>query len=112
MSDYLFIFRGGMPANLSPAEMQASMKKWTGWIGGIAQAGKLKGGQPLEKGGKVIHAKRVVTDGPYAEAKDLVGGYLIVTADNLDAALAIAQGCPAPEEGGSVEVRGIAPMPS
>ncbi len=110
MADYLLLFRG-QPADASPAELQASMKKWTTWINGIAQKGRLKGGQPLEKGGKVIRPKRAVTDGPYTEAKDVVGGYLIVTADGLDDAVEIARGCPAPDEGGSVEVRAIAPMP-
>ena len=114
MADYLFLFRGGMqhePGH-SPAELQASMQKWLGWIGGIGKNGQLKGGQPLENGGKVIAGKkRVVTDGPYAEAKDIVGGYLIVTAKDLAEAYEIAKGCPGPDEGGSVEVRGLAPMP-
>jgi len=52
-----------------------------------------------------------VTDGPFAEAKDIVGGYLVVTAKDLAEAYEIAKGCPAPDEGGSVEVRGLAPMP-
>jgi hypothetical protein len=114
MADYLFLFRGGMqhePGH-SPAEMQASMQKWLGWIGGIGRSGQLKGGQPLDNGGKVIAGKkRVVTDGPYAEAKDIVGGYLVVTAKDLAEAYEIAKGCPGPDEGGSVEVRALAPMP-
>ena len=114
MADYLFLFRGGMqhePGH-SPAELQAGMHKWMSWIGGISKSGHLKGGQPLENGGKVIAGKkRVVTDGPFAEAKDIVGGYLIVTAKDLAEAYEIAKGCPAPDEGGSVEVRGLAPMP-
>jgi len=114
MADYLFLFRGGMQHETghSPAELQASTQKWMGWIGGIAQSGKLKGGQPLENGGHVIASrKHVITDGPFAEAKDVVGGYLIVTADSLSSALEIAKGCPSPDEGGSVEVRALAPMP-
>jgi hypothetical protein len=115
MADYLFLFRGGMQHETghSPAEMQASMQKWLGWIGGIGKKGQLKGGQPLDNGGKVILGKqRVVTDGPYAEAKDIVGGYLIVTAKDLaEAYEIIAKGCPGPDEGGSVEVRALAPMP-
>jgi hypothetical protein len=96
----------------SPAEMQASTQKWMSWIGGIGKSGQLKGGQPLDKERKFISgAKRAVTDGPYTEAKDLIGGYLIVTAKDLAAAIEIAKGCPAPEEGGSVEVRALAPMP-
>jgi hypothetical protein len=115
MAEYLFLFRGGMQheAGSSPADLQASTQKWLSWIGGIGKAGQLKGGQPLEDGGKVIAGtKRVVTDGPYAEAKDIVGGYLIVTAKDLAAAYELAKGCPGPDEGGSIEVRGLKPMPS
>jgi hypothetical protein len=114
MADYLFLFRGGMqhePGH-TPAELQASTQKWMSWIGGIGKAGQLKGGQPLENGGKFIAGKkRAVTDGPFAEAKDVIGGYLIVNAKDLAAAFEIAKGCPGPDEGGSVEVRGLAPMP-
>jgi hypothetical protein len=114
MADFLFLFRGGMrdPAEQTPAELQAGMQRWMGWIGGIATKGQLKGGQPLQKGGTVIAGKkRLVTDGPYAEAKDVVGGYLIVTAKDLPEAIEIARGCPGPDEEGSVEVRELAPMP-
>ena len=114
MSDYLLLFRGGLQheTGRSPAELQASTQNWMGWIGGIAKSGALKGGQPLDHGGKVIKGvKNVITDGPFAEAKDVVGGYLIVTANDLTGALEIAKGCPAPSEGGSVEVRALAPMP-
>jgi hypothetical protein len=114
MADYLFLFRGGTQHETghSPADLQVSTQKWMTWIGGIGKKGQLKGGQPLENGGKVINGKkRVVTDGPFAEAKDIVGGYLIVTAKDLTEAYEIAKGCPGPDEGGSIEVRGLAPMP-
>ncbi len=113
MADYLFLFRGGMQheAGHSPAEMQASMQKWLGWIGGISKKGQLKGGQPLENGGKVIAGKqRVVTDGPYAEAKDIVGGYTLIEATDLAQAAKLSSGCPILAVGGLVEVRPIMRM--
>src|SRR5262249_48581921 len=106
MTDYLFIFRGGMPANLSPEEMQQQMEKWMTWIDHLARKGVFKAGEPLEPAGKTIRGKkRAVTDGPYAESKDLVGGYLIVQATSLAKAAEIAQECPIFETDGSVEIR-------
>src|SRR5258706_16079656 len=111
MANYLYLFRGGEMGQMSPAEMEASMKKWSGWIEGLAKAGKFKGGEPLASGGKVVVGKKkAVTDGPYAEAKDLVGGYLIVTAPSLADATELAQGCPILERDGSGEVREIHEM--
>jgi hypothetical protein len=110
MSEYLFLFRfdRGVP---SPAEMQARMQKWMSWVDGIAKKGQLKGGQPLESSGRVMTGpKQVITDGPYAEAKDIVGGYLMVTAKDLDGATELARGCPVLEAGGSVEIRAIGQM--
>ena len=110
MKDFLFLFRGGRsPA--SPEEGQKRMQLWTSWIEGLAKAGKTKGGYPLETGGKHVSGpNKLVTDGPYAESKEVVGGYLIVTADDLAGAAELAKGCPIFGEGGSVEVRPIMPM--
>ena len=115
MADFLMLFRGGREAmqQMSPDGMQAHMKQWGDWIGGLAKQGVFKGGDPLDGGGKVLAgANKNVTDGPYAEAKDLVGGYLIVSAKDEPAACEIAKGCPIFETGGSVEVRKITPMDS
>jgi hypothetical protein len=112
MAEYLFLFRGGMDSSQSsPAEMQANLKKWSGWIENLAKAGKFTAGQPLGKEGKVLRgSKKTVTDGPFAEAKDLVGGYLIVKAGSLDEATELARGCPIFETDGNVEVRPIHQM--
>lgn len=111
MASYLYLFRGGDVPGRSPEEMQAHMQRWRGWIAELAKAERFKGGEPLEPGGKVMAGtKRVVTDGPYAEAKDVVGGYLLVEADNLGVATELAAGCPIFDAGGSVEVRPIVRM--
>ncbi len=111
MTDFLFLFRGGRTDTLSPEEMQRSLQKWGTWMEGLAKAGTFKGGEPLEEGGKVVSGTRkLVTDGPFLESKEVVGGYLIVTAKDLGQAAEISKGCPILEEGGSVEVRAIRPM--
>ncbi len=110
MTDYLFLFRGGDAhmAKLSPEQMQQNMQKWMTWIDQLSKAGTFKAGEPLDQAGKVIQGKKqVVTDGPYAESKDLVGGYLIVKAASLAKATDIAKGCPIFESNGSVEIREI-----
>jgi len=113
MADYLFIFRGGQAAmaKMSPEQMQQNMEKWMGWIDRLSKAGIFKAGEPLEEAGKVIRGKKMsVTDGPYAESKDVVGGYLIVKADSLAKATGIAKECPIFENDGSVEIREIRPL--
>ena len=112
MTSYLYLFRGGETGNqLSPDQMQAHMQKWGAWIGSLSQSGKYKGGDPLEAGGKTLSGQsRTLTDGPFAEAKDVIGGYLLVTAENEGEAIELASGCPIFETGGAVEVRTIRPM--
>jgi hypothetical protein len=112
MKSYLFLFRGGMDmAGSSPQQLQANMEKWQGWIGALMKSGNSTGGQPLESSGKVLTgARKVVTDGPFAEAKDVIGGYLLISAESLDHAAELAKGCPIFDHGGTVEVRPIRPM--
>jgi hypothetical protein len=113
MANYLYIFRGGEAARstLSPAQMQEHMQKWTAWMQALTKSGNFKAGEPLEPGGKTVSGrKRTVTDGPYAEAKDLVGGFLLVAAQGLDHAVELAQGCPIFEHDGTVEVRPVREM--
>jgi len=113
MSNYLFLFRGGVTSRLeqSPEEMQEHMQKWGAWMGGLKEKGKLVDGLPLAKEGKVVEkAGEVITDGPFAEGSEIVGGYLIVTADDLQSAVDISKGCPIFEHEGNVEVREIMSM--
>ena len=109
---FLYLFRGGETgSNQTPDEMQRIMQKWGAWIEGLSKEGHMRGGDPLEPNGKVLTGKsRTVTDGVFAEAKDVVGGYLLVAARDLAHATELARGCPIFEAGGSVEVRGIRPM--
>lgn len=113
MSQFMFIFRGGgyaKPESLSPTELQQHLAKWNAWTDELIASGRHVGGQPLEypATGKTVRGRdRIVTDGPFAESKDLVSGTLIVKADSLQAAAELARGCPILELDGSVEVRPV-----
>lgn len=111
MSQFLFLYRGGMTGNESPAEMQQQMQRWMGWLKDLADKGFVKDpGQPLERGGKVVSGKqKLVTDGPFAE-KDLVSGFTLVEAKDLAHATELSMGCPVFLFGGAVEIRPIAKM--
>jgi hypothetical protein len=111
MSEYLFLYRGGSRPT-SPQDAQAVMQQWMTWLQDLANRGHIKDqGQPLEPVGKVVTGKgKTVTDGPFAEAKDLVGGYTLVSAKDLDEAAELSKGCPIFDRGGLVEVRPIMKM--
>jgi hypothetical protein len=111
MAEFLYLYRGG-ERGATPQESQQIMEKWMSWFKELTASGNLKdGGQPLEAEGKVVKDKgRTVTDGPFAEAKDLVGGYTLVEAANLARAAELAKGCPILERQGVVEVRPIMKM--
>src|SRR5687768_11278111 len=111
MKEYLLLFRGGdaETAQQSPEKWQAHMQKWMQWMGGLKEQGKLIGAQPLNPQGRVVRgSKKIVSDGPFMEGKEMVGGYLACKADSYDEAVAISKGCPILEfEDGIVEVREI-----
>jgi hypothetical protein len=113
MSQFVFLYRGGdagrSEAAPSPEQMQAVMQKWISWMKQLREAGQLRdSGSPLEPTGKVVSGpQKTVTDGPYPESKDLIGGYSIIEATDLAHAAEIAKGCPAFEYGGFVEVRPV-----
>jgi hypothetical protein len=109
MTDFMMIFRTEPMGDYTPTpdEMQAGIKQWQDWIGGIAAQGKFVGTNQLGYTGKTIHADGVITDGPYAELKEIVGGYVFVKAENYDEAMEMAAGCPILFMGGKVEVRDI-----
>jgi hypothetical protein len=111
MPKFMYIFRGGafVTPGLSPAEMQAHLEKWYVWADALAKQGRHSGGSPLHNGGKTIRGRdRALTDGPYAESKDLVTGSLVLEAASLEEATELAMSCPVFEMGGSLEVRPVA----
>jgi hypothetical protein len=106
MTEFTFLFRGRDYSG-SPKQMQEYMMQWMAWFKSIEASGNMKDpGHPLEKEGKVVRGKqKTINDGPFAEAKDLVAGFIVVLAKDLNHAAEIASGCPILEVGGSVEVR-------
>jgi hypothetical protein len=110
MKEYLLLFRGGdaETARQSPESWQAHMQKWMAWMGKLQEQGKLIGAQPLTREGRMITGlKKVVSDGPYMEGKEMVGGYLSCRANSFEEAVEISMECPILEHDGIVEVREI-----
>ena len=108
MSEFTYLFRGRLTSG-SPDDMQQHFQAWVTWFRELEAKGHLKErGHPLEKTGKVVMGKqKIVHDGPFAEAKDVVGGYVVVEANDLTHVVELSKGCPILEVGGSVEVRPI-----
>ena len=111
MKEFVLIFRMTKDDQPSPAQMQERMKLWQDWMGGIAAQNKLaSSGNRLGTEGKVVKPKNVVTNGPYVEIKETIGGYIIIKAETIDEAAEISKGCPIIQGGGNVEVRPIVSM--
>ena len=111
-TEFLLLFRGEhWDKGLSPEELERLMAQVMAWFDGLKEQGRVKAGQPLGPEGKVISGKkergRTVADGPFAESKEAVGGYLLVHADNIDEAVAIAKSNPTLEYGITIEVRPV-----
>jgi hypothetical protein len=110
-SEYLLLFRGHeWHVGMSAEEIQAAMTRFQDWFQGLEKKGILKGARPLQQSGKVISGKggRHVADGPYAESKESVGGYVMLAAGSFDEALAIAKTAPMLDYGVIVELRPLA----
>lgn len=108
MSEFVYLYRGG-ETNRSPERMQQTMQKWMAWFKELGDQGHIKNlGNPLERTGKLVKGKqKTVTDGPFAEAKDVIGGYTLIEARDIDHAVELSKGCPIFEVEGGVEVRPV-----
>ncbi len=109
-SEYMLLFRGPCwDKGLTPEELQQVMDRVMGWFEGLKEQGRVKGGQPLGAEGRIVSGKkgRTVADGPFAESKEAIGGYLSLNAGTLEEAVAIAQSCPTLDFGISIEVRPV-----
>ena len=110
MDEYMLVFRHEDGSKIaSPEQIQAWMKQTMDWIGGIAAQNKFVGGNGLSfADAKVVHHKGVVTDGPFGEIKETLGGYVIVKAESVNEAVEFAKGCPIlAGDGNTMEVRKI-----
>ena len=116
MSEFVYLFRASeaeqRDAMGTPERAQRSMQAWLAWIRELETKGHLKNpGQPLERTGQVVR-KKLITDGPYVEAKDMVLGFLVVEAHDLAQAVELSAGCPMLAGEGSVEVRPVLRSPA
>jgi hypothetical protein len=111
MSEFVYLYRGS-PSERSPEQMQQMRQKWMTWLKQLGERGHIKDlGHPLERTGKLVKGKqKTVTDGPFAETKDLIGGYTLIEARDLEQAVELSKGCPIFEVDGGVEVRPVMPL--
>jgi hypothetical protein len=105
-SEYLVISRGQWDADLSKSEIQGAIDRFYAWHERLVSEGKMKGGQRLAVEGKTV-SKTAVTDGPFAEAKEVIGGYWFILAGSLDEAASIAAENPCLACGLVCEIRPI-----
>ena len=113
MKDFVLIFRNEAvnESKLTPADIANLMSGWQEWMGNMAAKGQLANpGIRLGFDGKAIKPDNMVTDGPYVELKEILRGFTVVSAENIEDATAIGKGCPILKIGGTVEVRDILPM--
>jgi hypothetical protein len=111
MPKFLFVYRRSrsLADEMTPEQMQQQMQKWQTWINdGLQKGWLLDAGDGLTQEGRVVNAKKLVIDGPFAESKEIVGGFSIVQADSINAAAEVAKDCPVLLTGGTVEVRQLA----
>jgi hypothetical protein len=109
---HMLLFRNAGPdvhQHLTPEQRAQLAQQWNDWYDGLAAQGKAKQAHPLGAQGRVVSGTRgkSVTDGPYAEAKEVVGGYFFLATTDIDEATEIAKGCPGLPLGLTVEVRPV-----
>jgi len=114
MEKFIYLFRGGEnhAYNANDSEAAAkNMQAWMSWMQSLQEKGILAGGDPLQPTGMQVNGiEKTVTDGPYTESKELVGGYLIINANDIHHAVEISKGCPIFNENGKVEIRPVQKM--
>ena len=106
----MLLFRGNdWLKNLSSEEKQKVTDQWMAWFRRLTEEGKAVAGNPLEREVKIVSGKnRLVSDGPFAESKEAIGGYFLLDVASFDDAVAVAQECPGLPYGVKVEVRPVA----
>ena len=107
-SEYLVISRGQWDKDLSRQEIQNAIDQFYVWLGRLVDEGKMKTGQRLASTGKTV-SKKTVTDGPFGEVKEVIGGYWFIVAGSLEEAAKIAAGNPCLNCGLFYEIRPIDP---
>lgn len=110
MKDYILLFRHeNVQGKVSPEQIQKWMKQQMDWVNSIASKNKFVSGTGLLfEDAKVVNHKKIVTNGPFGDIKETLGGYIVVKAESADEAAEFAKGAPILQgEGNTVEVRQI-----
>jgi hypothetical protein len=111
---FMLLLRGGVSnRDLSPEQLQRQIERYMNWIEKLRRDGHFVAGEPLAETGKVLSGKdgSTVTDGPFTESKEEVGGYFIIHASDIETAVELSKGCPIFANNGTVEVRPIEQVP-
>jgi len=108
MKEFLLVFRRDAAKRMTDEQLQQMMQPWKDWLDHLAAQGNLaSSGSRLDWDGSVIYPDEVVTNGPYVETKEAIGGFSVVNATDLQHATELAKSCPILKVGGSVEVRPV-----
>ncbi|MGB3122104.1 MAG: YciI family protein [Verrucomicrobiales bacterium] len=107
--DYLVISRGQWDKDVSPTDIQQAIDDFYVWLTSAIEAGKMKMGSRLGLTGATVSKHSLLTDGPFGEAKEAVGGYWFIVADTLEEAAQIAAGNPCMKRGLFYEIRPLDP---
>jgi hypothetical protein len=111
MNEFILLFRLDIltkEMQPSPEQLEIYMKQYHDWVGGIAAQNKFVGGKGLSTEGKVLKSNNVITDGPFAEIKESIAGYIVIRAADFEEAVNLTRACPILNgEGNSVEIRMI-----
>ncbi len=109
-AEYLVISRGQWSRDAKPAEIQQAIDDFYRWLNQLIAEGKMKTGQRLDNKGATVTKDKIFTDGPYGEAKEVIGGYWFVLANSVEEAAQIASGNPCLKCGLFYEIRPIDPQ--
>ncbi|HRR09050.1 MAG TPA: YciI family protein [Rhodothermales bacterium] len=111
MKDFIYLFRGGEadPENPDTAPSTEELLLWDQWMAPLLAEDRVMGGDPLVPTGRVIRGKNsVISDGPFTEGKEMVGGYFLFKAHDLKEAVALSKNCPILQTAdGTVEIREV-----
>ena len=111
-TSFMLIFRESTPeryAAMDREQLRHNLDRWNAWVDDLVAQGRLRHGNTLHTNGRIVSTRRVnVIDGPFAESKEMIGGYFLLSAGSLDEATALAEQCPLLEYGTTVEVRPVA----
>lgn len=109
MKEFALLFRqpGFDASGISPKELETINKKWEAWRKMLEEQDRVSSGIRLSSEGKVLKPGGVITDGPFVEIRERLGGLILIKAESLEEATTLAHGCPVLDTGGSVEVRGL-----